>query len=226
MQYVQLSMGYSALKAGAAFTPFMVPLVTLSVLSVCYAPRLGLGRVLAVGMAVIAVGFLCMLALEPGGSYSYLVLPTVVIGAGVGLSTAPATATIVGSLRDERQGIASAINDTTRELGAAVGIAVAGSVLAQNYTQQVTPRLPTLPDPLREQAADTLAKAVQIAESMGPQGAPIAETAQRAFVAALHSSTTVLAVMAAGSALLIVAIGVLGRASDVETHPVVAHKHV
>jgi len=224
MQYAQLMMGYSALKAAAAFTPFMVPVVTLSVLSWRYAPRLGVGRVLVTGMVVISAGFLVMLWLQPGSSYLQLMIPTVIIGAGIGLSTAPATSAIMGSLRDERQGVASALNDTTRELGAAVGIAVSGSVLAQRYTHQVTPHLSMLPQPVRDEAADTVGKALRIADSMGPQGVPIAETAQRAFVSAIQFSAVVSAVLAAAAALLIAAIVFAPYATDPSSRPVATGK--
>jgi hypothetical protein len=127
----------------------------------------------------------------------------VIIGAGVGVSTAPATSTIMLSLSDERQGVASAVNDTTRELGAALGMAVAGSILAERYSREVTPQLSTLPEPLREQIADAAGKAIRIGESMGPQGVPIVEASQGAFVAAMHSATGVLAVMVAAAATLI-----------------------
>jgi len=207
MQYAQLILGYSALKAAAAFTPFGVTLAILSVFSFQYAPRLGLKRVLTAGMAVIAAGFICMLMLAPDSSYLILAAPTVIIGAGVGLSTAPATSTIMLSLNDERQGVASAINDTTRELGAALGIAVTGSVLAQRYTLGVTQELATLPQPVREQVADSFGKAVRVAESLGPRAVPIVEASQRAFITAIHFSAVVLAVIAVAAAILIAAIG-------------------
>lgn len=207
MQYAQLILGYSALAAAVAFAPFAVPLVALSLLSFRYTPRWGLTRVLVTGMAVISAGFGCLLLLGPGSSFVALMVPTVIIGSGIGLCTAPATTTIMLSLRDERQGVASAINDTTRELGAAVGIAVAGSVLAERYTSEVTPQLWALPAPLREQIADGLGKAVHILEGLGPQAAPILDSSQRAFVTAMHSSALVIALMAAAAAIGVAVIG-------------------
>jgi MFS family permease len=215
IQYAQLIMGYSPLKAAAAFAPFTVPVVALSVLSFWYAPLLGLKRVLVTGMMVIAAGFLYTMSLQPDSSYLNLMVPMVIIGAGVGVSTAPATSTIMLSLSDERQGVASAVNDTTRELGAALGMAVAGSILAERYSREVRPQLTTLPEPLREQIADAVGKAIRIGESMGPQGVPIVEASQRAFVTAMHSASSVLAVMAAAAAMLIAVIASRSTRADV-----------
>jgi EmrB/QacA subfamily drug resistance transporter len=203
MQYAQLILGYSALTAAMAFAPFAIPLVVLSLMSFRYAPRWGLMRVLVLGLAVTAAGFLCMLALEPGSSYLTLMIPTVIIGAGIGLSTAPATSTIMLSLQDERQGVASAINDTTREVGAALGIAVAGSVLAQRYTSEITPTLSALPEPLRRQIADGFGMAMHVLDSMGPQAAPLVDASQRAFVTAMHSSASAIALLVAASAVVV-----------------------
>jgi MFS family permease len=226
IQYAQLIMDHSPLKAAAAFAPFAVPVVSLSVLSFWYAPLLGLKRVLVTGMVVIAAGFLCLLSLQPDSHYLNLMVPMVIIGAGIGLATAPATSAIMLSLRDERQGVASAINDTTRELGAALGIAVAGSVLAERYRHEVTPRLSMLPEPLREQLADAAGKAIHIGESMGPQGVPIVEASQRAFVTAMHSSTSVLGVMAAAAAVLIATVASRRPPSQSDRRAVVAPREL
>lgn len=211
MQYAQLVLGYSALTAAGAFAPFAVPVVALSVLSHRFVPRWGPARLSAAGMAVIAVGFTSMLTLQPDSSYLNLLLSSVIIGAGIGLATAPATSTIMMALRDEEQGVASAINDTTRELGAAVGMAVAGSVLADRYASQVSAALGELPAPLGEQVADGFGKAVKIAESMGPAGLPVLEASQAAFLSGLHSSTAVLAVLSASAAVAVAAIASIRR---------------
>jgi predicted MFS family arabinose efflux permease len=212
MQYAQLILGYSALRAAVAFAPFAVPVIALSVLSHRYAPRWGPGRVLAGGLALIAVGFAAMLMLRADSSYPDLLGPTLVVGAGIGLATTPATSTIMLALRDDQQGVASAINDTAREVGAAVGMAVAGSVLAGRYAADVASQLAGVPAPLAEQIADGFGRATAIAQTMGPAGRPIMTAAQHAFLTAMHSATSVLAVLAAASAVAVAAIATAGRA--------------
>ena len=88
----------------------------------------------------------------------------------------------MNAVPDEKQGVASAVNDTTREVGAAVGIAVAGSVLAAQYNNALAPGLAAFPEQVRSAALESLANALAVAEHMGPQGAGIARLAvDRAF---------------------------------------------
>ena len=101
----------------------------------------------------------------------------------------------------EKQGVASAVNDTTREVGAAVGIAVAGSVLAAQYTHALGPGLAALPEQVRGAALDSLANALEVAKQIGPQGVGLTQLAENAFLDAMDLSlivvSTVLAVAAA-----------------------------
>jgi len=200
MQYAQLTLGYSALSAAVAFAPFALPVVALSALSFRFAPRLGLRSVLATGLGLIAVGFASMTLLHQDSPYLRLALTVLVIGSGIGLCTASATAAIMSGVRDERQGLGSAVNDAAREIGAAIGIAVAGSVLAERYTHIVGPRLPSLPDPLRAKVTDSPGAALQVADALGANGGRIREAALDAFLTATHSAAVVLAIAAGGAA--------------------------
>ncbi len=203
MQYVQLIMGYSALMTAVAFIPFVFPVVGLSALSFYYTPRLGLRRVLAAGLLLIAAGFLTMFALQRGSAYLHAAMCIVVIGCGIGLCTAPATSAIMAGVGEERQGIGSAINDAARELGAALGIALAGSVLAHRYTRGVAPDVAAQPQFIRSAVTDSLGQALHVAQLAGRQGVTIIEQAQNAFVAAMQSSATVLAIGALAAAVFI-----------------------
>jgi predicted MFS family arabinose efflux permease len=130
MQYVQLVMGYSPIKTAMAFCPLMLPMLTLSVLSGWYLPRLGLRLVVLPGLLLISAGFLWMRTLELNSPDWDMAWPLLVISTGIGFCTAPSTSAIMTAAPDEKQGVASAVNDTTREVGAALGIALAGSILA------------------------------------------------------------------------------------------------
>jgi MFS family permease len=200
MQYAQLILGYSALSAALAFAPFALPVVALSALSFRFAPRLGLRTVLVVGLGLIAVGFASMLLLQRDSPYVLLAFTVLVIGAGIGLCTAPATSAIMAAVRDERQGLGSAINDAARELGAAVGIAVAGSVLAERYTHTVASQLQPLPAALRVPVTESPGQALQFAAALGAEGERIREAAVAAFVTATHTAALVLAITAGGAA--------------------------
>ena len=201
MQYAQLILGYSALSAALAFAPFALPVVALSALSFRFAPRLGLPTVLGAGLGLIAVGFASMTLLQRDSPYVLLALTVLVIGSGIGLCTASATSAIMAAVRDERQGLGSAINDAAREIGAAVGIAVAGSVLAERYTHTVATRLQPLPELLRAPVIDSPGQALQVAGTLGADGERIREAAVTAFLTATHTAALVLAIAAGGASM-------------------------
>ncbi|OBK45720.1 MFS transporter [Mycobacterium sp. 1081908.1] len=203
MQYVQQIMGYSPLMTAVAFGPFMVPLGIFSALSFWYVPKFGLRLVLFVGTLTMAVGFLCMRTLDLHSTFPELAWPTLILSTGIGFCTAPTTSAIMGAVPDEKQGVASAVNDTSREMGGALGIAVAGSILAGRYSNELAPRLADFPAPVRGPATDSLAKAVEVAGKLGPRGGQLAEVSKAAFMTAMHASTTVLAVIVAVAAILI-----------------------
>ncbi len=204
VQYVQQIMGYSPLMTAMAFGPFMVPLGIFSALSFWYVPRLGLRLVLFLGTLLIAVGFACMRILDLHSTFFDLSWPALILSTGIGFCTAPTTSAIMGAVPDAKQGVASAVNDTSREMGGALGIAVAGSILAGRYSHELAPRLAGFPEPVRGPATDSLAKAVEVAGKLGPQGGQLAEVSKAAFVTAMHASMTVLAVIVAVAAVLIV----------------------
>ena len=89
-------------------------------------------RVGPTGLALIAAGLLVAATMGAAASYWHLLGALVLMGLGMALAAPPATAAIVGSLPEDKQGVASAVNDTAREVGGALGIAVLGSVLADH----------------------------------------------------------------------------------------------
>jgi hypothetical protein len=119
------------------------------------------------------------------------------------LCTAPATTAIMGAAPDEKQGVASAVNDSARELGAALGFAIAGSMLAAQYAQGLTPKLSSFPEPFRGPAADSLAKSIEVGHRMGPQGAELVDVSRTAFLHAMQSSLYVMAGIVAVAAVVI-----------------------
>ena len=131
--------------------------------------------------------------------------PLLLAASGIGLCTAPTTSAIMNAVPDEKQGVASAVNDATREIGAAIGIAVAGSILAAVYHNSLAPGLSALPEQLRGAATDSLASAMAVSEQMGPQGARLTELAQAAFIDATDQALLALSlVLVAGAAFVAV----------------------
>jgi EmrB/QacA subfamily drug resistance transporter len=200
MQYLQLVLGYTALQTAFALVPLVVPVLILGASTHLWLPRLGLRAAVTSGLALIAAGLLCMRTIAIDSSFLDLAWPLLIISAGIGLCTAPTTSAIMGAVPDDKQGVASAVNDTTRELGAALGIAVSGSVLAAQYHHLLSPVVATLPEALRGPALESLAQALAVAKRSGPMGAALTEQAQTAFLSAMDVSMTVLSValLAAG----------------------------
>lgn len=203
MQYIQLVMGYSPIQTALALSPLMVPMLTLSVLSQWYLPRMGLRLVIFVGLLLISAGFLWMRCLHLHSPYWDMMWPLLVMSTGIGFCTAPSTTAIMAAVPDEKQGVASAVNDTTREVGAALGIALAGSILAGRYGHIITPHLTGFPASVRAPTAHSLAQALEISKAIGPQGAQLADLSETAFLEAMNSSLLVLGLMIAAAALII-----------------------
>ena len=203
MQYCQLVLGYSPLQTAMALTPLVVALTLLSGFSFWYLPKLGLRLVVFLGLSTMAVGFLCLQRLGLHSSYVELAWPLLVLSTGIGLCTAPATTAIMGATPDEKQGVASAVNDTARELGAALGFAIAGSMLAAQYSRDLTPRLSSFPESLRGPATDSLAASIEVSRRVGPQGADLVEVSRTAFLHAMQSSLYVMAGIVAVAAVVI-----------------------
>ncbi|MDX1883585.1 MFS transporter [Mycolicibacterium sp. 120270] len=202
-QFVQQVMGYTPLATAVALAPLAVPLLTFSMLSSWYLPRVGLRAVVFVSMVLVSVGFLYMRTLTPDSTYLDILWPLLVISSGFGLCTAPTTSAIMTAAPDAKQGVASAVNDATREIGGALGIAMAGSILAGSYSHLIAPALAPYPEPVRGPASDSLAQALVVADRLGPQGQQLAEAGKTAFVEAVSSSYLVMAAIVGVAAIVI-----------------------
>jgi EmrB/QacA subfamily drug resistance transporter len=183
LQYLQAVLGYSALRAASGLLPMAVMMMPLSTIAPTIAERIGFRRTLVAGMLLLAGGLVLFAALA-GADGGYLsVLPGIlVLGAGVGLAMSPSTAAITASLPEEKQGVASALNDTMREMGGAVGIALIGSVLNSAYRTNVASTAATLPPAVAESVTAGIGSALAVAGPMGADGNALLIAARQAFV--------------------------------------------
>src|SRR5213078_3746438 len=140
------------------------------------------------GLLSMAGGFAIFSTLGTGSSYWPLLAGLVLLGAGAALATTPATTAIISSLPQNKQGVASAVNDAAREVGGALGIAVLGSALTDRYRSGVAGAVAHAPATLAHHAQDALPAALAIAKQLGAEGAPLAAQAQSAFVDGLGAS--------------------------------------
>ncbi|TSD49310.1 MFS transporter [Rhodococcus sp. KBS0724] len=203
VQYLQLVLDYSPLQSALALLPMAVPVMALSVVSPLLIPLVGLRILTAVGIALLGTGIALVTRLELGSSYVDVCIPLIVAAIGLGLCTTPATAAIVSNTPDAKQGVASAINDVTREIGSAIGVALAGSILATTYARHVQPAVDMLPEPAKEPVSGSLAAALHIAESAGPQGDQLADFAREAFIEGMNQAALTLAVIIWVSAVVL-----------------------
>lgn len=196
-QYFQAVRGYSALLAGVATLPFAVVMAGMSPLSSLLARRFGPGWVVGTGLATMGLGFARAIVLKADSSYWGIIVPAmVVMAAGLALVQAPATSAIMGVVRGTQVGAASAMNDTTREIGGTLGVAVLGSVVAGQFGSAMdAAALPEgMPAGVLAQARDSVSAAMAISEQLpSPLGEALREATSEAFMGALHHAVIVVA---------------------------------
>ncbi len=170
-QYLQLAHGYTALETAFIALPIGVFAMIGAPLSARNVSRFGPRLVVGTGLLVSGSG-LTLLALTSSSTVSVLVLIAgfSLIGLGNGQTTAPSTTLIMGAVPRAKSGVGSAVNDLSREMGGALGIAVLGSILASLYRTGIADRLAGLPDALRERAGDSIVATFEAAEAVGSDG--------------------------------------------------------
>ena len=143
---------------------------------------------------------LVLLALlaDPGSGYLSVLPGLLVIGAGVGLSMSPSTTAITSSLTEDKQGVASALNDTVREIGAAVGLALIGSILNSRYRANITDTANTFPTDVADRIKEGIGGALSSAAQLGPDSPALVAAARNAYVDAMQPAM----LLAAGFAVL------------------------
>jgi MFS family permease len=207
LQYLQQILGYSPLVSGLAVLP-MVAAFALSPTAAHLSERVGPGPVIAGGLALAAAGLGVLATLGSGSSYWHVLGGFVLTGAGMALSAAPATNAIVASLPQGKQGVASAVNDLSRELGGVLGVAILGSVLNAGYRTGLADAARGVPREALARAQESLVSALGVAGQLGGrEGERLADAAREAFVGGLSASllagAVVLVVSALGVALLV-----------------------
>jgi MFS transporter, DHA2 family, methylenomycin A resistance protein len=127
-RYLQSILGHRPLTAGLMLLPLFAPLAVTSPLAGRLTARYGPRPVMLTGAAIAAAGQLCLLLVTPGGSYPRLVPALLGVGLGVGMFTAPVVAAAMRAVPPDRSGLASGVNNTARQAGTALGVAVFGAV--------------------------------------------------------------------------------------------------
>jgi len=195
LQYLQLVRGATPLLAALEVLPLAATMMPTSRLAPALAARFGPRRVCAAGLVLIAAGLAIIAQLDAGTSYWLLAAGLVVLGVGMGAAMTPATTAITEALPPARQGVGSALNDLSREVGGALGIAVIGSMLTSTYSNRVNVA------GLSGQVAAKVKGSFAIAAHLP---APIPDRAHTAFVSAMN-----IALLTAAGAAILAAVGVV-----------------
>ena len=195
-QYLQFVLGYSPSAAGLRVLPYAAAMIVFAPLSSRLVQWFGTKRVTTTGMLLFSTGLAVAATLTTETGYTRLAIALALMGAGMGLAGAPATESIMGSLPPDRANIGSAVNDTTRELGGALGVAIVGSIMSSLYATQLANGLPeAVPASAAAAARESLGVAIQIS-------ATVADPAREAFLHAMSRSSAFAALVAALGAVI------------------------
>lgn len=195
--YLQFVLGYSPLEAGVATLPMALSIVIVAPRTAALGARFGSGVVMASGFIVVAGGLAWLTTVSTSTTYPNLVVAFVLLGIGLALTSAPATGNIITSVPPDKAGVGSAMNDTTRELGGAIGIAVGGSLVATIYSATIDLTSFGLPPAAADAANESIGGALGVAAGIGGEtGSRIVLTAQEAFTTAFAGTMGIFVVVA------------------------------
>jgi EmrB/QacA subfamily drug resistance transporter len=221
-QYLQAVLGFSTVKAGAVLIPQAMVMMVAAPMSTRWVHRFGNKAVVATGMSIVALSLLSITTLDASSSTLSVIIVTVVLGLGMANIMAPATESIMGSLPKEKAGVGSAVNDTTRQVGGAVGVALLGSILSSRFGAQMDSTLGgSVPAAVIDRARDSIGAAlgaVRDVPAARPFAGDIVDAAHHSFITGFHTA----AVVAAGI-LVIAVIGVLRWLPARAAEPGLAH---
>ncbi|MDS1269600.1 MFS transporter [Lipingzhangella sp. LS1_29] len=200
-QYLQLVLGLNPMRAGLVLLPGMVLTVAASFVAAPLARRVPMGTLLASGLGMATLGFAVMTQLSPDGGAPLVMAGFAVLGIGVGFTDTVTNDAILSEAPPHRAGAASAISETAYELGAALGIAVLGSVLTAVYRIQLD-TVPDVPDTAMAEARETLGGASLAAENLPDELAhQLLSASHAAFTSGLHVTSLLGVVIVAGAAV-------------------------
>jgi EmrB/QacA subfamily drug resistance transporter len=211
-QYFQFLKGYGPLSTGVRLLPVASLVAISSILGTRLAVRLGTKLVVATGLLLMAAFYVWVTTIQTATSYGTIAAQMVVLGTGMGLTSAPATEAIMGVVPKAKAGVGSAVNDATRLLGGTLGVAVIGSVYASLYASRLTRALPTgLPTTVARTAHESIGAALTTAARIGHAGHPTLATAihhaaSSAFLTGFHTANWVSAGVAAAGAVMALAL--------------------
>jgi EmrB/QacA subfamily drug resistance transporter len=211
-QYFQFLKGYGALSTGVRLLPVASSVAIFSIVGTRLAVRVGTKIVVTAGLVAMSGFYFWTTGTVASTSYGVIAAQMVVLGIGMGLTSAPATEAIMGVVPKAKAGVGSAVNDATRLLGGTLGVAVIGSVYASLYTSRLTSGLPSrLPAAAASAAHRSVGSALIAADQLSHAGhealaLAVHNASSSAFFSGFHTANYVSAAVAAGGALMALAL--------------------
>jgi len=196
-QYMQLVRGYGTLSTGVRILPVAVSIAGGSVAGALLAGRLGSRAVVMTGLLLLGTAFAWIAVSATDQPYLQIAAQMVLMGAGMGLTTAPATESILSVLPPAKAGLGSAVNDATREVGGTLGVAVIGSVYSSVYVARLAEgSVGRLPAPLAATARESVGAAFAVAQAAPLDRAGVLVTdVTAAFMSGLQTGCVVAALV-------------------------------
>jgi EmrB/QacA subfamily drug resistance transporter len=201
--YLQNVRGYSPLDAGLLTVPFAAGQLLMSPRSASLVNRYGAKAVGTAGMLVLSAGLAGYALLGVSTPIWALAVFFAIQGAGIGVAMPSATSAVMDVLPRERAGAGSALTNTSRQVGVALGVAVLGSILAEFYRSHLQPALSVLPAGARGPASQSIAATQAAAQQIGAAGHSLLGPADLAFTQAMHVTTIIAAVISLAGALVV-----------------------
>jgi EmrB/QacA subfamily drug resistance transporter len=204
-QYWQLVHGYSPFEAGIRLLPHAATMMIVAPLSARIVERIGTKRVVLAGLSLIATGLLLLSTIEPATPYVVVISYFVVMASGMGMTMAPATESVMGALPRDKAGVGSAINDTTRQVGGALGVAIIGSIVSSIYAARVAPIAGDagLDDAAAARAESSLGQAQSLAGSLGDGAGAFVADVNQVFTDAMTTGMLISATIIIGTAVMV-----------------------
>ncbi|MCF2531970.1 MFS transporter [Yinghuangia sp. KLBMP8922] len=201
-QWFQYAEGFSPLEAGVRLLPAPIALILTSILTPNLMHRFAIRHVLGSGLLFMAIGLALPWFIDHSGSISYMEIAVALgfLGAGAGVATTVASVTLMAATPSKDVGGAAAIEETCYELGAAMGVAMLGSLAAALYRTE----LPDLGSgPVADSVRDSIGEAAHVAGELGgAAGAKLLATAGEAFTAGMTPTFLIAALLPLAAAVL------------------------
>lgn len=203
-QYLQGVLDYSPLGAAVRLLPISAVMMAVAPQTPKLVGRWGADRVGSVGLVCISAGLAGLALFGVDTSYLQLIITMCILAAGMALTMTPMTTQLMAAVPRDRAGMGSATNDTTRELGGALGVAVLGSLLTGRYTERIGDSFADLPPQAREIGEGSLGGVHGlVSRGLLPADSPLIGVAKQAFVDGQVLAATVGAVVVAVAAVVV-----------------------